>query len=103
MTKDRGTIRLIGIIFTSVSPGLMLDTASFFLWFLGFRAADDDGQKERQGNSIVSTLYLAMLEVAGISAPTSPVSRMSALRASKFSRTFTISIFVRMPVDSIRI
>jgi hypothetical protein len=79
----------------------MLDAASFFLWFLDFRAADDDGQKERQGNSIVSTLYLAMLEVAGNSAPTSPVSRMSALRAS--SRTFTTSIFVRMSVDSIRI
>jgi hypothetical protein len=60
-------------------------------------------RRRNKETAIVSTLYLAMLEVAANPAPTSPVWRMSALRRPKFSRTYTTSISVRVPVDSIRI
>jgi hypothetical protein len=40
-------------------------------------------RRRNKATAIVSTLYLAMLEVAGNPAPTSPVWRMSALRASQ--------------------
>jgi hypothetical protein len=51
-------------------------------------------RRRNKATAIVSTLYLAMLEVAGNPAPASPVWRMSALRGPKFSRTYTISNFL---------
>src|SRR5882757_2585229 len=50
-------------------------------------------RRKNKATAIVSTLCLAMLEVAENPAPPSPVWRMSALRRPKFSRTYAISIF----------
>src|SRR6202163_4750865 len=58
-------------------------------------------RRRNKATAIVSTLYPAMLEVAGNPAPTSRVWRMSALRRPKFSRTYTISIFAgRLSIQS---